>query len=78
MPSRTLFTLVFICIFAAWQMGTCDCLKDLFPIRPQQLNLSLMLLGGRIGDLCNGCFVGDFALLGDVRFGVVDPTCVFV
>ena len=26
------------------------------------LSLSLMLFGGRIGDLCNGCFVGDFAL----------------
>ena len=39
-------------------------------------SLSLMLFGGRIGDLCNGCFDGDF--LGVVRVGVMDPTCVFV
>ena len=39
---------------------------------------SLMLFGGQISDLCNGCFVGDFALLGVVRAGMVDPTCVFV
>ena len=36
-----------------------------------------MLFGGRIGDLCNGYFAGDFALL-EVRVGEVDPTCVFV
>ena len=36
-----------------------------------------MLFGGRIGDLYNGCFIGDFALL-EVRIGVVDPTYVFV
>ena len=41
-------------------------------------SLSLMLFGGRIGDLCNGCFDGDFALLGVVRVGVIDPMCVFV
>ena len=40
-------------------------------------SLSLMLFGGRIGDLRNGCFVGDFALL-VVRVGVIDRTCVFV
>ena len=39
--------------------------------------VSLMLFGGPIGDLCNDCF-GDFALLGVVRVGVIDPTCVFV
>ena len=38
-------------------------------------SLSLMLFGGRIGDLCNGCFDGDFALL-VVGVGVIDPTCV--
>ena len=37
-----------------------------------------MLFGGRIDDLCNGSFVGDFVLLGAVRVGVVDPTCIFV
>ena len=37
-----------------------------------------MILGGRISDLCNGCFVGDFALLGVVCVGVVDLTCVFL
>ena len=41
-------------------------------------SLSLMLFGGHIGDLCNGCFDGDFALLAVVRVGVIDPTCVFV
>ena len=40
-------------------------------------SLPLILFGGRIGDLYNSCFVGDFALL-VVRVGVVDPTCVFV
>ena len=37
-----------------------------------------MLFGGRIRDLCNGCFDGDFAILGVVRVRVIDPTCVFV
>ena len=41
-------------------------------------SLSLMLFGGRIDDLFNGCFGEDFALLGVVRVGVIDPTCVFV
>ena len=41
-------------------------------------SLSLMLFGGRIDDLCNGCFDGNFALLGVVRVGVIDPMCVFV
>ena len=33
-------------------------------------SLSLMLFVGRIGDLCNGYFDGDFALLG-VRVEVI-------
>ena len=37
-------------------------------------SLSLMLFGGRIGDLFNGCF----ALLAIVRVAVIDPMCVFV
>ena len=41
-------------------------------------SLSLMLFGRWIGDLRNGCFVEDFALLGVVHVEVVDPTCVFV
>ena len=41
-------------------------------------SLSLMLFSGRIGDLCNSCFDGDFGLLGVVCVGVIDPTCVFV
>ena len=40
--------------------------------------VSLMLFGGRIGDLCNGCFTGDFALLEVIRVRVVDPKCAFV
>ena len=36
-----------------------------------------MLFCGRIGDLFNGCFDGDFALLGVVRIGVIDLTCVY-
>ena len=39
--------------------------------------LSLMHFGGRIGDLCNGCFDGDFAIFGVVRVGVIDPARVF-
>ena len=39
-------------------------------------SLSLLLFGGRISNLCNGCFDGDFALLGVVRVGVINPTCV--
>ena len=38
---------------------------------------SLMIFGGWIGDLRNSCFVGDFALLGLLRVGVVDPTRFF-
>ena len=41
-------------------------------------SLSFMLFAGRIGDLCNDCFDGDFALLEVVRVGVTDLTCVFV
>ena len=37
-----------------------------------------MLFGGQIGNLCNDCFVGDFALLEEVCVGVVDPKCVFI
>ena len=37
-----------------------------------------MLFGGQIGDLCNGCYAEDFALLGEVHVEVVDSTCVFV
>ena len=39
--------------------------------------MSLILFRGRIVDLCNGCFDGDFAPLGVVCVGVIDPTCVF-
>ena len=42
------------------------------------LNLYLMLFGGRIGDLRNGCFDGGFSLLGVVRVGAIDHSCVFV
>ena len=47
-------------------------------MRDKFFSLSLMLFGGRIGDLCNGCFDGNVALLGVVRVGVIDLTCVFV
>ena len=60
-------------------MGACDfCFSCLGLMADKIFCLSLMLFGGRIGDLCNGCFVGDFALLGAVRVGVIDTTCVFV
>ena len=47
-------------------MGSCDFLFQLFLVlwETDFFNLSLMLLGGRIGDLC--IFDGDFALLGVV------------
>ena len=41
-------------------------------------SLSSILFGGQIGDLCNSCSLGDFALLGVVCIGVVEPTCIFV
>ena len=41
-------------------------------------SLSLILFAGRMSDSCNSCFVGDFALLGVVLVGLVEPTCVFV
>ena len=47
-------------------------------MRDKFLSLSLMLFGGWIGDLFNGCFDGDFSLLGVVRVGMIDTTCVFV
>ena len=43
----------------------------------QDYCLSLMISGERIGNLCNCCFVVDFAFL-VVRVGVIDPTCIFV
>ena len=75
----SLFTLVFICIFVVWLMGSCDfCFSCSGLMGDRFFSLSLMLFGGRIGDLCNGCFDGDFALLGVVRVGVIDPTCVLI
>ena len=63
LPGLSLFTLVFIFIFAVCLMGSCD------------FCLSFMPFGGWIGDLCNGCFDGDFALL-VVRVGVIDVFCL--
>ena len=77
LPGLSLFTLMFICIFAVWLLGACNfCLGCLGVMRDKFFRLSLILFGGRIGDLCNGCFDGDFTLLGVVRDGVIDPTCV--
>ena len=73
----SLLILVFICILPAWQMEGCDfCLSCSGLMGDKFFGLSLVLFGGRIGDLCNGCCAGDFALL--VRVRVVDHTCVFV
>ena len=74
-----LFTLVFICIFPAWLMGPCDfSLSCSGFVRDRFFSLSLTVFGGLIGDLCNSCFVGDFALLGGVvHVRVVDPMRVF-
>ena len=41
-------------------------------------SLSLTVLYEQIGDLCKGCFVRDFALLREVRVGVVDPMCILL
>ena len=79
LPGFSLFTLVFFWIFAVWLIGSCDfcfCCSGL--MGDKFFSLPLMLFGGRIGDLCNGCFDGDFALLGVVRVGVINPTRVFV
>ena len=74
LPCLSLFFLVFICIFPAWLMGDCDFRLSCSGFMGDKFfSLSLMLFGGQIGDLCNGCFVGDFALLRIVRVGVVDP-----
>ena len=79
LPGLSLFTLVFICIFVVWLMGSCDfCFSRSGLMGDMFFSLFLMLFGGRIGDLCNSCFDGDFSLLGVVRVGVIDPTCVFV
>ena len=79
LPCLSLFTLVFICIFSAWLMGACDfCLRCSSLMGDKFFSLSSVLFGGRIGDLCNGYFVGYFALLGVIHVGVVDPMCVFV
>ena len=60
-------------------MGSCDfCFSCSGLMGDKFFRMSLMVFGGRIGDLCNSCFVGDFALLGVVRVGVIDPTSVFV
>ena len=73
--SISLFTLVFISIFSAWLMAACGfCLSCSSLIGDKFFSLSLMLFGGWIGDLCNGCFAGDFELLGVVHVGVVDST----
>ena len=77
LPGLSLFTLVFICIFVVWLMGNCDFCFSCSDKGDKFFSLSLMLFGGRIGDLCNGCFDGGFALLVG-RVGVIDPTCVFV
>ena len=67
----SLFTLVFICIFAVWLMGSGDfCFSCSGLMGDKFFSLSLMLFGGQIGDLWNGCFDGDFALLGVVHVGV--------
>ena len=61
LPCLSLFTLVFICIFVVWLMGNCDfCFSSSGFMGDRFFSLSLMLFGGRIGDLCNGCFDGDF------------------
>ena len=79
LPGLSLFTLVFICIFTAWLMEAYDfCLSCSGLMGDKFFNLSLMHFGGRIGDLCNRCFDGDFALLRVVRVGAIDSMCVFV
>ena len=79
LPSLSLFTLVFICVFAAWLMAACNfCLSCSGFMEDNFFSLSLMLFGGQICDLSNGCFVEHFELLGVVCIGVIDPTCVFV
>ena len=53
----SLVTLVFICIFEVWLTGACDfCLSCLGLMGDKFFSLSLILFGGRISDLCNGCW----------------------
>ena len=73
-PGLPLFTLVFICIFAVWLMGSCDfCFSCSGLMGDKFFSLSLMF-----DDLCNSCFDGDFALLRVLHVRVIDPTSVFV
>ena len=70
---KRIYTYTYIYIYIYTHTHSCSGLMgDKF------FSLSLMLVGGQIGDLCNDCFVGDFALLGVVCFRVVDCMCVFV
>ena len=69
LPGFSLFTLVFLYIFTAWLMKACDFCSGF--MGDKFIRLSLMLFCVRIGDLCNSCFVGDFASLGVVRVVVV-------
>ena len=65
LPAFSLFTLIFIYIFPAWLMRACDfCLSCSGFMGDKFFTLSLIFFGGRFGDTCNSCFVGDFALLG--------------
>ena len=74
LPGFSLFTLGFICIFIVWLMGSSDFSFSCSGLMGDRFfSLSLMLFGGRIGDLCNGCFDGDFALLGLVGFLAYQP-----
>ena len=59
-------------------MGACGFCCSIF-LEDKFFSLSLMVFGGRIGDLCKSCFIGgDFELLGGVVCaGVLDPICVF-
>ena len=53
-------------------MGACDfCLSCSGLMGDKFFSLSLMVFGGQIGDLCDGCFDGDFALLAVVHVRVI-------
>ena len=60
LPGLSLFALVFIYIFPTWLMGAYDfCSSCSGFMEDKFFSLSLMLFGGRIDDLCNGCFCFD-------------------
>ena len=78
LPSLSLFTWVFLCIFPNWSRGTSGfCLSGSGFLGDKFFSLSLMIFGGRIGDLFELAFVDFLFLGGIVCVWVVDFVYIF-